>query len=92
MDPQVILWILGAIITVMTVVIGALAQAMLAHIRDDRDFRIEVTANNASMSTKLDRVIDDIGDHETGLRGQMHKMAQDISPYIISQQHKRGST
>ena len=89
MDPQVILWILGVIITVMTVVIGALTQAMLTHIKDDRDFRIEVTANNAAMGAKLDRVIEDIGDHETGLRGQMHKMAQDISPYIITQQTRR---
>jgi polysaccharide deacetylase 2 family uncharacterized protein YibQ len=73
----------------MTVVIGALAQAMLAHIRDDRDFRIEVTANNASMSTKLDRVIEDIGDHQNGLRGQVHKLSQDISPYVISQHTRR---
>ena len=89
MDQQVILWVLGVMITLLTVVIGALAQAMLTHTKDCRDFRITLAASNASVSTKLDRVIEDIGDHQTGLRGQMHKMAQDISPYIIGQHTRK---
>lgn len=30
----------------------------------------------------------EIGDHDTGLRGSIHKLARDISPYVILAQHK----
>lgn len=35
------------------------------------------------MNAKLDRIIQDIGDHDSGLRGQVHQLTDDISPYIV---------
>lgn len=32
----------------------------------------------------------EIGDHESGLRGSIHKLRGEISPYIIREQHRRG--
>lgn len=37
----------------------------------------------------LGRIERDIGTHETGLRGQVHKLASDISPYIVRSQMER---
>jgi hypothetical protein len=34
----------------------------------------------------LVRIETDIGTHETGLRGQVHKLACDIAPYVIRSQ------
>lgn len=47
----------------------------------------------AELTTNMRRVIVDIGDHDSGLRGQVHKLASDISPYIVRRQasEDRGS-
>ena len=86
MDQSVILWLFGTLIGLQTLVIGGLVSAIWSHAHDCRDFRSSVSASQATMSAKMDRVIQDIGDHETGLRGQVHKLASDITPYVIRSQ------
>lgn len=43
----------------------------------------------AVIKSLLLRIQQDIGTHETGLRGQVHRLASDITPYILSQQQER---
>lgn len=43
----------------------------------------------AVIKAMLTRIERDIGTHETGLRGQVHKLASDIAPYVVRSQMER---
>lgn len=86
MSEASILWLFGTIISVLLAVMAGMAGWIFHHSRDCRDFRVATAASLATILTKLERVQEDIGDHSSGLRGQVHKLASDISPYIIRSQ------
>lgn len=56
MSEATTLWILGTVISVLTIVIGALAAALWAHIGHCKD----VSATVARIDTNLERVMKDI--------------------------------
>jgi hypothetical protein len=86
MSEAAILWLFGTVIAVLTAIISGMAGWIFVHSRDCRDFRVNTAASLASILTKLDRVQNDIGDHNSGLRGQVHKLSSDITPYIVMAQ------
>lgn len=86
MTESATLWLFGTVITVLGLVIGGIVGWIFAHSKDCLDFRVATAASLAAIVVKLDRVIDDIGDHESGLRGSVHKLRNDISPYMIRAQ------
>jgi hypothetical protein len=51
--------------------IGTIAKLLWGHIEHCK----VINAKLASIETKVDRVIQDIGTHETGMRGTVHKTA-----------------
>lgn len=75
--------ILSAIIGLLVLVIGGLAKVMFDHARDCRDFRVSIAKDQGSVHEKLDRMARDIGDGDTGLRGGLHKLRNDMSPFVI---------
>lgn len=89
MTESAILWLFGTVITVQTIVLAALASAIWNHVRDCGRFRVEQATLLGRISATLERVKEDIGDHGSGLRGQVHKLASDISPYVIREQSRR---
>lgn len=85
MDPQSLQWLIGILIIVLLAVIGAMFGLFLKHMGECRDFREKV----AGMSAKIDSVKAELGDHETGVRGALHQLRDDISPWIIRAQMER---
>lgn len=75
MNQAEILWLFGTLITILTVVIGAIASALWAHVGHCK----EVAAAVARMESQLERVATDIGTHETGLRGAVHETANRVT-------------
>lgn len=81
---DVLLWALGILIAIQTTVTGFVAKAIFAHVSECRVFRAEV----AAMKADLERVMTDIGTHETGLRGQVHELADKVSGVVLWYEHQ----
>lgn len=65
MEQPVLLWILG----IQTAVIVGLGKALYDHVRECRQVRADITEiKMIALSVKVE-----IGDHETGIRGQLHQ-------------------
>lgn len=75
MSQEVTLWIFGTLIGLLTVVIGAIAAALWAHVGHCKD----VASAVARIETSVARLSTDIGTHETGLRGAVHEVANRVS-------------
>lgn len=65
MSETVILWILGILITVVL----ALAAAIFNHVRECREPRTHI----ATLEAEVDRIKEDIGTHDSGMRGHIHR-------------------
>lgn len=65
MNETILLWILGIFVTVIILICGALVQ----HIKECRDVRTLL----AEIGSDLKRVQADIGDHDSGMRGDLHE-------------------
>lgn len=83
MSETAILWVAGTIITVLLLVIAGIAKMMLAHAKDCRDFRVKLSADIATLQGNVNRVMRDIGDHETGLRGSFHDLRDRMTPLAV---------
>lgn len=83
MTETAILWVAGTIITVLLLVIAGIARMMLAHAKDCRDFRVKLSGDIATLQGDVSRVMRDIGDHETGLRGSFHELRNRMTPLVI---------
>ena len=49
---------------------------------------LQINMKLATITEALRRVEVDIGTHETGIRGEIHKLIKDISPYIVREQRR----
>lgn len=85
MSETAILWILGSIITIQLVVIGSLFGLLISHMKECRDFRERVAAMQADLAT----VKHELGDHERGIRGEMHALVKAVSPEFLQWQRTR---
>lgn len=81
MDQTVLLWILAGILTAM----GAIAALLWRHVEHCK----EVHTKLAELSGDVKRVVQDIGTHETGLRGTVHKTANAIQRIEMELAHRR---
>lgn len=83
-DPAIPLWVLmlalGALGTLLTVGI----YMVVGHFREDQK-RAE---RLAVVESDVKKIHAEIGDHDSGIRGWLHRLASDISPYIIRRQHE----
>lgn len=71
MSEPVLLWALGILVTI---VIG-LAVAIFNHVKDCREPRSEL----AELKIEMVRVKEDIGTHDTGIRGHVHRIADQVA-------------
>lgn len=71
------LWLFGTLISLLTIVIGAIAAALWAHVGHCKD----VAATVARIETSVERLTQDIGTHETGLRGSVHETANRVTEH-----------
>lgn len=73
------MWIIGTLVLISASINGFIAKAMFDHIKECREFRAEV----AGMNADLKRVQQDIGTHETGLRGSVHELRNRVTPVVL---------
>lgn len=64
-------WAIGILVTVNTAVLGFLAKMQIAHERECR----QASSRIASLEVDLERMKEDIGTHDSGMRGAIHKTA-----------------
>lgn len=86
-------WTLGILIAAQAGLLSFYIHHIIACNKRDRDRaaeNLQINTTLAKITESLRRVEMDIGTHETGLRGQVHKLASDISPYVIREQKRRG--
>lgn len=76
---DVLLWALGLLVVILTAVLGFLAKAQWAHITECRVFRAEF----ATVKEKVAAIEREIGDHESGIRGSIHDLRNQVSPFAI---------
>jgi hypothetical protein len=86
-------WILGVLIAAQAGLLSFYIHHIIACNKRDRDRAAENLQINTTLATIVEsqrRMALDIGDHEKGLRGQVHRLSNDISPYVIREQQRRG--
>lgn len=64
-----LLWALGILVTIQLAVMGWFATQLLAHVSECRRLGAQVEG----LSRDVERMKADIGTHDTGLRGAVHK-------------------
>lgn len=77
MDTQVILWLFGTVITVQLSVLGGVVLAV---------WKLAQTV--AELSVRVIRMERDIGDHDTGMRGDIHNLRSTVMPFVLMQSMK----
>jgi hypothetical protein len=73
-------WVIGVLVTVIL----ALAGALYLHVKECR----EVRAAMATFAAQLTAIAREIGDHDTGLRGSMHRLREETRDAILRMDRK----
>ncbi len=74
MSETSILWIFGAVISLQMAMVGAIAAALWVHVGHCR----ETAATMARIEAEIARIMRDIGDHASGMRGDIHSHGGDL--------------
>jgi len=77
MSQEVTLWIFGVIITLQSAIVGAIAAALWVHVGHCK----EIAAAMARLQATVERLAQDIGTHDTGLRGAVHETANRVTEH-----------
>lgn len=72
MSEQAILWLFGTVITLQVSVLGGVVLAV---------WKLAQTV--AELSSRLMRVERDIGDHDSGMRGDIHALRDKVMPFVL---------
>lgn len=75
---ETIQWAIGILITIDIAFTGFLAHVVWAHVIECR----HVMARLSSLESDMNRAKEDIGTHDTGMRGSIHRTAQ------LAQEHE----
>ena len=72
MSTDVLQWAIGILVTVHLAVTGFLAHIIWTHVTECK----HVSARMALLEGDVTRAKEDIGTHDTGMRGAIHRTAQ----------------
>lgn len=64
-------WAIGILVTIQTLITGFIATQLWAHVIKCG----HVSAQLASMAKDVERMKEDIGTHDTGMRGDLHRVS-----------------
>lgn len=70
--------------------IGRVYQLLSRHIEKCNQEAIHNAHERGRHEAVINRILEDIGDGDSGIRGNIHQLRRDISPYIVLEQHRRG--
>lgn len=74
MSEQAILWLFGTVITLQVSVLGGVVLAV---------WKLAQTVSELSARTlRMER---DIGDHDSGMRGDIHDLRSKVMPFVLLQ-------
>jgi len=90
MDKDIVLWIVGAVVTVNTAVLMAIGGVVWTLVRQLQAYSSTAMATMADYGARLTRVEEDIGTHDSGMRGDIHKLRNETTPVVIWFQHRKG--
>jgi hypothetical protein len=79
MDETVLLWLFGG---QMAFNVG-LAKLWWDHTKDCRDYRVAAALERGQIAADVKSILHEIGDHDSGMRGSIHKLRNEVSPFII---------
>lgn len=65
-----LMWTVGILVTIQIAVTGALSTLMWSHVRECKLTNIIL----AGIKVDVERMKEDIGTHDSGLRGEVHRM------------------
>lgn len=85
-------WVLGILLAAQAGLLSFYIHHIVACNKRDRDRaaeNLQITRELAAITEALKRMQTDIGTHETGLRGQLHRLSNDIGPMIVMERLKR---
>lgn len=71
-------WAIGVLVTILIAVMSWFASQLWGHVMECR----QVMARLEGLSKDIERMKEDIGTHDTGMRGHIHETAQ------LTQQHE----
>ncbi len=71
MTPEHLLTIVGIMVTIQIAIVGFLASQLWAHVAECR----QLIARLEGIARDVERMKEDIGTHETGMRGEIHRTA-----------------
>lgn len=83
MSESAILWIFGILVTINSGIVGVLFLMLWGHIRDCRKSGDERAGMLATLQAQQNTILREIGDHETGLRGSLHQLRNEVFQSII---------
>lgn len=93
MEPWVLAIVSPAILALVAAVwamnrkdVDRIEQRLERHISEDNKVHEQIAVNSA----EIKRLTNEIGDRTSGIRGWLHNLANDVSPYIIRKQGERG--
>ena len=77
------LWVLGILIGINSSVIGVLFVMLWSHIQQCRKSGEDRAASLARLETQQERIMADIGTHDSGLRGDVHSLRTLVTPMVL---------
>lgn len=75
MSENAILWLFGTVISILSLIIAGIWGALWSHITHCKD----VASDVSMLKTNMNRVMEDIGTHDSGLRGSVHEVANRVT-------------
>lgn len=79
-------WVLGILVAAQAGLLSFYIHHIIACNKRDRDRaaeNLQINTQLAAITEALKRLQTDVGTHETGLRGQVHALRNEVSPFII---------
>ena len=95
-EPNVPLWMfltllgaVGSLLATLGTVVAIALRWIIAAMRDHSKEDVQRAERLAVAERDIKRMDAEIGDRRSGIRGWLHELANDISPYIIRKQSER---
>lgn len=77
-------WAIGILVTIQLVVTGFLANWLRAHIEEWNEAQQTSGEKLARIGADVERMKEDIGTHDTGMRGHIHEIAKIVQEHELT--------
>lgn len=78
----------GSLLGLLGTVVAFALRSIIAALRDHAKEDMKRAEDLAVAKNDIKRIEAEIGDRKSGIRGWLHELANDISPYIVKRQRE----